>query len=97
MRIEVKVAKSSKRPAKRRTNLTLDPDVVAAAERYGVRHGTNLSRLVNDFLRALRTRANVEGTELSPAVRRLHGIAGGAEVDRAAHRAHLVEKYGAGA
>ena len=96
MRIEVKVAKGSKRPAKRRTNLTLDPDVVAAAERYGVRHGTNLSQLVNDFLRALRARASVEGTELAPAVQRLHGIAAGAAGDRSAHRAHLVKKYGAG-
>lgn len=90
------MAKGSKRPPKRRTNLTLDPDVVAAAERYGKRHGTNLSQLVNDFLRALRKRTSVEETELAPSVRRLHGIAAGAAGDRAAHRAHLVEKYGSG-
>ena len=90
------MAKGTNRPAKRRTNLTLDPDVVLEAERYGRRHGTNLSQLVNDFLRALHDRASVEEAQLSPSVRRLHGIAAGATVDRAAHRAHLVEKYGAG-
>lgn len=90
------MAKGTKRPTKRRTNLTLDPDVVAAAERYGKRHGTNLSQLVNDFLRALQERTSVEETALAPVVRRLHGIAAGATVDRDAHRTHLLEKYGAG-
>ena len=90
------MAKGTKRPAKRRTNLTLDPDVVAAAERYGKRHGTNLSQLVNDFLRGLRDRGGAGDPELSPAVRRLNGIAAGATVDRDAHRTHLLEKYGTG-
>lgn len=79
---------------KRRTNLTLDPDVVAAAEQYGKRHGTNLSQLVNDFLGALPTLTAVEEGELAPSVRRLHGIAAGSAGDRAAHHAHLAEKFG---
>ena len=79
---------------KRRIRLTLDPNVAAAAERYGKRHGTNLSQLVNDFLGALTDPTASEARALAPAVRRLHGIAVSGTGDRAAHWAHLIEKYG---
>ena len=43
----------ARRKAKRPKNLLLDPDAVARGERYSRLHGTNLSRLVGDFLHAL--------------------------------------------
>lgn len=89
----------ARRPIKRRTNLTLDPEAVAGGERYGRRHGTNLSQLVNGFLRALLAREGDEDATdlaagLTPPVRRLYGLAAGGTTDRDAHRAHLLEKYG---
>ena len=83
------------KPVKKATNLTLDPDAVARAERYGARHGRKLSQLVNGFLAAL-PGPESEGAlaELSPAVRRLHGIAAGGAEDRETYRAHLLAKYG---
>lgn len=94
-----KAKKTARKPTKRRTNLTLDPDAVAGGEQYGKRHGTNLSQLVNGFLRALLERTNREYdasfvAELTPPVRRLYGIAAGGKADRASHREHLLEKYG---
>ena len=80
------------KPAKRAKNLLLDPDAVARGERYSQRHGTNLSRLVGDFLRALPIDAT--DASLTPAVRRLWGVARSARSDRASHRAHLRKKYG---
>ena len=87
------------RSVKRRTNLTLDADVVSGVEKYGKRHGTNLSQLVNGFLRAVQARMEAEESpeleaNLTPAVRRLYGVAAGGTRDREAHRAHLLEKYG---
>jgi hypothetical protein len=76
-------------------NLSLEADAVARGERYGRRHGKNLSQLVNDFLRGLPLEAPSE-RELSPVVRRLRGIAAGAgsRAGRKAHREHLYRKYG---
>ena len=81
------------KPSRRPKNLLLDPDAVARGERYSQRHGTNLSRLVGDFLRALPLAANDES--LTPAVRRLWGIARGSDADREKYRDHLGRKYGA--
>ena len=83
---------NERRKAKRPKNLLLDPDAVARGERYSRRHGTNLSRLVGDFLRSLPLSAD-EGA-LTPAVRRLWGIAAGAGADREQYRQHLARKYG---
>jgi hypothetical protein len=92
------IGNAGRTPTKRRTNLTLDSDAVAAGERYGKRHGTNLSQLVNGFLRALLARTgNQDETELAagltPPVRRLYGVAANGTADQEAHRAHLREKY----
>ena len=84
----------ARRKAKRPKNLLLDPDAVARGERYSRLHGTNLSRLVGDFLRALPLGA--EESALSPAVRRLWGVAAGSTADREEHRQHLSRKYGSG-
>ena len=94
-----KPKKGARKSTKRRTNLTLDPDAVAGGEQYGKRHGTNLSQLVNGFLRALLERTNKQTdasfvAELSPPVRRLYGVAAKGKTDRASHREHLLEKFG---
>jgi hypothetical protein len=39
--------------AKSAKSLYLDPELVERGEEYGRQHGTNLSQLVSDFLRAL--------------------------------------------
>ena len=78
-------------PTKRPKNLLLDPDAVARGERYSERHGTNLSRLVGDFLRALPL--DTPGTPLSPAVQRLWGVAARSRSGRESYRAHLYKKY----
>jgi hypothetical protein len=74
-------------------NLSLEPDAVKRGERYGRMHGTNLSRLVSDFLRALPVEPPDEQA-LSPVVRRLRGVAAGGRTDRALYREHLYRKYG---
>ena len=80
--------KKSKQPK----NLLLDSDAVARGERYSRRHGTNLSRLVSSFLRALPLDAGE--SSLSPIVRRLWGVGRGKRDGEEAYRAHLTRKYG---
>ena len=80
------------KPSRRPKNLLLDPDAVARGERYSQRHGTNLSRLVGDFLRALPLSTNDES--LTPAVRRLWGVARGSDANLETYRSHLARKYG---
>lgn len=87
-----------RKPPKRPTNLTLDPEAVARGERFSARHGTSLSQLVTRFLHALPADEGAEQPlakrALTPPVRRLHGIVAGGGTDRDAYRARLVEKYG---
>ncbi len=72
-------------------NLSLDPAAVERGERYGERHAKSLSQVVSDFL--LRLPLDEEETDLTPAVRRLLGIAkgGGGEED---YHVYLAERYG---
>src|SRR4051794_29486110 len=80
---------------KKATNLTLESDAIHRGERFGKRHGTSLSQLVSKFLRALPADdASFDGTALSPAVRRLAGVAANKSASRESHRAHLRAKYG---
>jgi hypothetical protein len=85
------MTEARKKP-KRPKNLLLDPDAVARGERYSRRHGTNLSRLVGDFLRSLPL--NDEPSELAPAVKRLWGVASGGNAARETHHQRLWRKYG---
>lgn len=78
---------------RRPKNLSLEPDAIRRGELYGRLHGTNLSRLVNDFLRALPLEAP-SAQELSPLVRRLRGVAAGGRANRKDYREHLHRKYG---
>jgi len=77
-------------------NLSLDADAVERGERYSRVHGTNLSRLVSDFL--LRLPPDESSGDLSPTVRRLFGVAAtgpqNVDADEAYHD-HLLAKYGA--
>jgi hypothetical protein len=83
------VARRPKQPKK----LSLDPAVVARAERYATQYGTTLSGLVGAYLAALPVEPPAPFA--SPAVRRLYGVAAGREAGaRAAHRTHLARKYG---
>jgi hypothetical protein len=83
------VARRPKQPK----NLFLDPTIVARAERYAQQHGTTLSGLVGAYLAALPDEP--PAAVVSPAVRRLYGLAAGSPAaGRAAHRAHLATKYG---
>ena len=94
-RVDAGVAKEPAR--KKPTDLTLDPEAVARGEEYGRLHGASLSQLVPDLLYALPEPAeNLQVRELSPAVRRLYGVAATRKaVDaRGEYRAHLDRKYG---
>ncbi|HEY5218410.1 MAG TPA: DUF6364 family protein [Gemmatimonadaceae bacterium] len=82
------MARSIKKPK----NLSLDPRVVARGERYSELHGTNLSRLVGDFLRALPVGEPEPAS--SPIVRRLRGVAASGKGSRDTYRQHLRRKYG---
>lgn len=77
---------------KKPRNLTLDDEAMARGERYSRKHGTSISRLVGDFLRSLPLEPSPAA--LSPAVRRLLGVAAGKDVDARTYRSHLVRKYG---
>jgi hypothetical protein len=87
MRITGRMAK----PTRKAKNLSLEPDAIARGERYSELHGTNLSRLVSDFLRSLPLGRPKQ--PLAPAVQRLRGVAAGSRSDRAAYREHLHRKY----
>jgi hypothetical protein len=78
--------------AKQSKNLSLDPEAVTRGERYSEMHETNVSQLVNRFLSSLPIDDEAEST-LSPAVRRLLGIASERNAVKQ-YRQHLVEKYG---
>lgn len=87
-----------KSPVKRATNLTLDPEAVARGEQFSARTGTSLSKLVSAFLLALPAEQHGDALKsLSPAVRRLYGMARNAkDVDATEeYRGHLRRKYGA--
>jgi hypothetical protein len=87
---------TGRKAPKRPTNLTLDPEAVRRGERFGQRHGASLSQLVTGFLYSLPAEELGESLdELTPAVRRLYGLAAGGDNDRDAYRDHLARKYGA--
>ena len=91
-----KMASDTPSPAKskkRAKNLSLSPEAIAHGEAYSRRHGTKLSKLVGEFLRALPL-GEESARELSPAVRRLYGVASGATASVADYRDHLHRKYG---
>lgn len=79
---------------KRSFNMYLDEASIARAERYSERHGTSVSKLVDDFLSRLPETNDEAGGPLTPTVQRLLGVARG-DVDRDDYRDHLLAKYGA--
>lgn len=85
-------ARSPANARKRAKNLSLSPEAIAHGEAYSRRHGTRLSKLVGDFLRALPLEED-RGRALSPAVRRLYGVAAGQQAGADDYREHLRRKY----
>src|SRR5437868_1371005 len=86
----------AKKRRKKATNLSLDPDALARGEQFGKRIGTSVSQLVTRFLFSLPTEpdsTDVPLSELTPAVRRLYGVAAGGAFDRESYRNYLSEKY----
>jgi hypothetical protein len=81
------------RMAKQSVNLSLEHEAVERARRYSARHGTSISKLVNDYLANLPVDEERERPELTPAVRRLLGVAAG-KADRDDYHRYLEEKYG---
>lgn len=77
---------------KRSFNMYLDETSIARAERYSERHGTSVSKLVDEFLAHL-PEAEDDERPLNPTVQRLLGVAEG-ELDREDYREYLLEKYG---
>jgi hypothetical protein len=77
---------------KRSLNLSLDGAVIERARRYCERHDTSISRLVSDFLSRLPIEDRLDKESLPPRVRRLVGVAAGA--DEAAYRRYLIDKHG---
>ena len=61
--------------------------------RYSERHGTSVSKLVDDFLAHLPEEERVQEGPLTPTVERLLGVAEG-DIDRGDYREYLLEKYG---
>ncbi|HKG94928.1 MAG TPA: DUF6364 family protein [Gemmatimonadaceae bacterium] len=85
---------SDRSERKQAKNLLLAQDALLRGEQYSRRHGTTLSRLVGDFLRALPLDTEASPSELTPAVARLRGVAvGGPDSARDAYREHLRKKY----
>ena len=84
-------------PAKKPTNLSLDPVALGRGEQFAQRNGTSVSQLVTRFLFSLPAEddaSTIPLEQLAPAVRRLYGVVAGRSADRAAYRVHLAEKYG---
>ena len=77
--------------AKKRLNITTNPEAADRARRYTERHKTSISRLVGEFLSQLPDEEE-EVAELTPTVKRLKGIAKGGP-DREAYRRHLLKKH----
>ena len=88
----MRIARTMSNAAKKPRNLTLDDEAMSRGQRYSQKHGTSISRLVGDFLRALPLEPSRR--PLSPSVRRLLGVAVDAEVDRDTYRSHLLRKHG---
>ncbi len=86
MRRAIDMGKQSK-------NLSLDEEAVRRAERYSRLHEISVSRLVNEFLSNLPIEADEPDRNLSPAVRRLLGLASD-QGGRQSYRAYLEKKYG---
>lgn len=80
---------------RRRIKLMLSPRAMEKAERVAAARGTSVSRLVDDLFGAIpnmdsRPLAN----ELTPAVRRLLGVARDSALTEQDYRQHLAHKHG---
>lgn len=76
---------------KDRLNLSIERRAIEKARRYSQRHRTSVSKLVTDFLQGLPEEGDTDRPDLTPAVKRLLGVAKGVGADD--YRDHLVKKY----
>ena len=74
--------------------LKLDQEVIESTKHYARRHGTSLSRLVEDYFSVL-VRDSRKDLELTGIVAELAGIAKGADTEdpKEGYAAYLAEKY----
>ncbi|MFN2604412.1 MAG: DUF6364 family protein [Gemmatimonadaceae bacterium] len=82
----------------RRIKIEVDPDAIKHGEKYCRLHRTDLSQLVNDFLKSLPLETKKK-SEYSPAVQRLIGAArpkkpGQRPPDVEDYHRYLMKKYG---
>lgn len=72
--------------------LRLDEEVIRRAKEYSREVGKPVSRLVEDYFRAV-TAPSPQETELPPLVRSLRGCIEGSGMDEEDYRRHLEAKY----
>ncbi len=72
--------------------LRLDQDVIRRAKEYSREVGKPVSRIVEDYFRAVTSPRAVE-EDLPPLVKSLRGCIAGSDVDEEDYRKHLVEKF----
>ena len=72
--------------------LRLDKDVIRRAKEYSQEVGKPVSRLVEDYFRAV-TSSREHDQDLPPRVKSLRGCIAGSGVDEDDYRRHLEEKY----
>lgn len=73
--------------------LRLDKDVILRAKEYSREVGKPVSRLVEDYFRAVTSPATQEGEGLPPLVKSLLGCIEGSGVDEDDYRRYLEDKY----
>lgn len=73
--------------------INVDAATVARAKRYAARHGTSISRLVEQFLDLVSGHGEGQGEGLTPVLARLRRAFKGADLDVRAYRRHLRRKY----
>lgn len=81
---------------KKPTNLSLDPGALERGEQFAKRTGKSVSQLVSRYLFSLpmeQEGSDLPLAELSPAVRRLYGVAAGEAGDEESYREYLSAKY----
>ena len=73
--------------------LSVNAAIVSRAKSVAQKRGTSVSRLVERYLDAVSSPAELSGEQLPPVTRRLLGVLRGQKFDRADYRAHLEQKH----
>ena len=73
--------------------INVDAMTVVRAKRYAARHGTSLSRLVEQFLDLVSGRGAAQEESLTPVLARLRRAFKDTDLDVRTYRRHLRRKY----